>query len=147
MIRRPPRPKRTATRFPSTTLFRSGQQGGIAAFAADQRATLVNAGRIDLTNGGNLPGDSFTVRGDYIGNDGLLLIDTVLGNDASLSDKLVIDGGNASGTTGVTVLNAGGTAALTAQTGILIVEAVGGPTPHTGTFALHPPVPVCPSAS
>src|SRR3546814_457344 len=88
----------------SSTIFGGGQQGGIAAFAADQRATLVNAGRIDLTNGGNLPGDSFTVRGDYVGNDGLLLIDTVLGDDASLSDKLVIDGGNASGTTGAPVL-------------------------------------------
>src|SRR3546814_993970 len=138
MIRRPPRPKRTATRFPSTTLFRSGQQGGIAAFAADQRATLVNAGRIDLTNGGNLTGDSFTVRGDYIGNDGLLLIDTVLGNDASLSDKPVIDGGNASGTTGVTELKEGGTGDLTAQKGILIVDEVGGATTARGAFALNP---------
>ena len=121
----------------SSTIFGGGQQGGIAAFAADQRATLVNAGRIDLTNGGNMPGDSFTVRGDYIGNDGLLLIDTVLGDDASLSDKLVIDGGNASGTTGVTVLNAGGTGAVTAQNGILVVEAVGGATTASGAFALN----------
>ncbi|HET6526397.1 autotransporter outer membrane beta-barrel domain-containing protein [Sphingopyxis sp.] len=121
----------------SSTIFGGGQQSGIAAFAADQRATLVNAGRIDLTNGGNTPGDSFTVRGDYVGNDGLLLLDTVLGDDASLSDKLVIDGGSASGTTGITVLNAGGTGALTRQNGILVVEAVGGATTASGAFALN----------
>ena len=121
----------------SSTIFGGGQQGGIVAFTAGERATLINAGRIDLTNGGNAPGDSFTVGGDYVGNDGLLLIDTVLGDDASLSDKLVIDGGNASGTTGVTVLNAGGTGALTQQNGILVVEAVGGATTASGAFALN----------
>ncbi|MBO9697632.1 MAG: autotransporter outer membrane beta-barrel domain-containing protein [Sphingopyxis sp.] len=121
----------------SSTIFGGGLDGGIAAFTAGQRATLVNAGRIDLTNGGNMPGDSFTVRGDYIGNDGLLLIDTVLGNDASSSDKLVIDGGSASGTTGVTVLNAGGTGAVTAQNGILVIEAINGATTASGAFALN----------
>lgn len=121
----------------SSTIFGGGLQGGIAAFTAGQRATLVNAGRIDLTNGGHTPGDSFTVRGDYVGDDGLLLIDTVLGNDASASDKLVIDGGNASGTTGVTVLNAGGTGAVTAQNGILVVEAINGGTTASGAFALN----------
>ncbi|MGH6633101.1 MAG: hypothetical protein ACREB0_07060, partial [Sphingopyxis sp.] len=121
----------------SSTIFGGGLQGGIAAFTAGQRATLINAGRIDLTNGGNMPGDSFTVRGDYVGDSGLLLIDTVLGDDASASDKLVIDGGNASGTTGVTVLNAGGTGGVTAQNGILVVEAVGGATTASGAFALN----------
>lgn len=121
----------------SSTIFGGGLQGGIAAFAAGQRATLVNAGRIDLTNGGNAPGDRFTVRGDYIGNHGLLLIDTALGNDASPSDRLVIDGGNASGTTGVTVRNAGGTGAVTALNGILVVEAINGGTTASGAFALN----------
>src|SRR3546814_9553215 len=48
-----------------------------------------------------------------------------------------MDGCNASGTIGVTVLNAGGTGALTAQNGILIVEAVGGATTASGAFALN----------
>ena len=121
----------------SSTIFGGGLRGGITAFTAGQHATFVNAGRIDLTNGGNAPGDSFTVRGNYIGNDGLLLIDTVLGDDASRSDRLVIDGGNASGTTGVTVLNAGGTGAVTALNGILVVEAVNGATTASGAFALN----------
>ena len=121
----------------SSTIFGGGRQGGIAAFTAGQRATLINSGRIDLTNGGNAPGDRFTVRGDYVGDSGLLLIDTVLGTDASASDKLVIDGGTASGTTGVTVLNAGGTGGITAQNGILVVEAINGATTVTGAFALN----------
>lgn len=121
----------------SSSIFGGGSNGGIAAFTAGQRATLTNAGRIDLTNGGNAPGGSFTVRGDYIGNGGLLLVDTVLGDDASLSDKLVIDGGSASGTTGVTVLNAGGTGAVTAQNGILVIEAVNDATTAGGAFALN----------
>ncbi|WP_201782963.1 autotransporter domain-containing protein [Sphingopyxis macrogoltabida] len=121
----------------SSTIFGGGAQGGVIAFTAGQRATVINAGRIDLTNGGNLPGDSFTIAGDYVGNGGLLLIDTVLGDDASLSDKLVIDGGSASGTTGVTVLNAGGTGAATAQDGILIVDTLNGATTASGAFALN----------
>ncbi|WP_197412044.1 autotransporter-associated beta strand repeat-containing protein, partial [Sphingopyxis sp. H005] len=121
----------------SSTIFGGGANGGITAFTAGQRATLTNAGRIDLTNGGNTPGDSFTVRGDYIGDNGLLFIDTVLGDDASLSDKLVIDAGAASGTTGITVLNAGGTGAVTALNGILVVEAINGGTTAGGAFALN----------
>ncbi len=39
---------------------------------------MVNAGRIDLTNGGSSTSDSFTVVGNYTGQDGLLFIDTVL---------------------------------------------------------------------
>lgn len=121
----------------SSTIFGGGLRGGVAPFTAGQHATFVNAGRIDLTNGGNAPGDSFTVRGDYVGDHGLLLIDTALGSDSSVSDKLVIDGGNASGTTGVTVLNAGGSGAATMQNGILVVEAINGATTASGAFALN----------
>src|SRR3546814_6152481 len=42
-----------------------------------------------------------------------------------------------SGTTGVTVLNAGGTGAVTRQNGILVVEAVGGATTASAAFALN----------
>ncbi len=121
----------------SSTIFGGGVNGGIVAFAADQRATVVNAGRIDLTNGGTGPGDSFTIRGDYVGDGGLLLLDTVLAGDGALSDRLVIDGGSASGTTGVTILNAGGVGATTTQNGILIVEAINGAATASGAFALN----------
>ncbi|WP_423605342.1 hypothetical protein [Sphingomonas sp. MS122] len=91
----------------SSTIFGGGANGGIAAFTAGQRATLINAGRIDLTNGSGAPGDSFSIRGNYVGNGGLLMLNTVLGNDSSASDRLVIDGGSATGTTSVTIVNAG----------------------------------------
>lgn len=121
----------------SSTIFGGGAQSGIAAFTAGQRATLINAGRIDLTNGGNATGDRFTVRGNYVGDGGLLLLNTVLGDDSSASDRLVIDGGAASGTTGVTILNAGGTGATTMQNGIMVVEALNGATTASGAFALN----------
>src|SRR3546814_425033 len=44
---------------------------------------------------------------------------------------------SAPGTTGVTVLNAGGTGAVTRQNGILVVEAVGGATTASAAFALN----------
>jgi autotransporter family porin len=121
----------------SSTIFGGGFQGGVTAFAVGQRVTFINAGRIDLTNGDNPPGDSFTVRGDYVGNDGLLLLDTVLGGDGAASDRLVIDGGSATGTTGITILNAGGSGASTTQNGILLVEALSGATTSGGAFALN----------
>ena len=78
----------------------------------------------------------FTIAGDYAGDDGLLFVDTVLGDDASPSDKLVMDGGTASGTTGVSVVEAGGSGDATTQDGIMVVEAVNGATTDSGAFAL-----------
>ncbi len=127
----------TFTLDASSTIFGGGADGGIAAFTAGQRARFVNAGRIDLTNGTAGPGDSFTVRGDYVGDGGLLLLDTVLAGDDAASDRLVIDGGSASGTTGVTILNAGGTGGSTTQNGIMVVEAINGASTATGAFALN----------
>lgn len=66
---------------------------------------------------------ALTVSGDYIGNDGLLLIDAVLNGDDSPTDKLVITG-DTSGSTNVVVTNIDGVGAQTVG-GIKIVE-VGG---------------------
>lgn len=120
----------------TSTLFGGGANGGIAAFAADRLATVTNAGRIDLTNGGSSTADTFTIAGHYAGDGGLLFVDTVLGDDASPSDKLIVDGGTASGTTGVAVVQAGGRGAATRQDGILVVEAANGATTASGAFAL-----------
>ena len=59
-------------------------------------------------------GDVLTIQGNYKGNNGNLVLDTVLGDDSSLTDKLVITG-NASGTTTVTVNNANGSGASTLE--------------------------------
>lgn len=117
--------------------FGGGENGAVAAFDSAQLANVVNAGRIDLLNGGGGAGDTFTVHGNYVGQGGEVLLNTVLGDDSSISDKLVIDGGTASGTTGLAVFNAGGAGGRTTQDGIMVVEAMGGATTDSGAFALN----------
>jgi hypothetical protein len=72
------------------------------------------------------PGNSIgtlTVAGNYVGNGGLLEIETVLGDDGSATDMLVVTG-DTSGSTNVRVINLGGAGAQTIE-GIRIVD-VGG---------------------
>jgi len=125
----------------TSAVFGGGSNGVLAPFVAGRLATLTNAGRIDLSNGGGV-GDTFTVVGNYVGNGGALYLNTVLGDDSSLSDKLVISAGSATGTTGVGILNAGGTGASTVADGILVVQAINGATTAPTAFALYNPVAV-----
>lgn len=82
--------------------------------------SLVNAGVVSL-NGA--PGTVLTVTGDYIGNNGLLNFNTVLNDDASATDKLVVNG-NTSGTTLVRVTNVGGSGMATLN-GIELIQVNG----------------------
>ncbi len=120
----------------TSTIFGGGANSAVASFVAGQFVNVANAGRIDLTNGTGTS-DSFRIAGNYTGNGGLLFLDTVLGDDSSASDNLIIDGGVASGTTGISVINNGGTGASTTQDGILLVETVNGATTTSNTFALN----------
>ena len=91
-------------------------------------ATVNNAGH--MTMGNNLAvGDTWTIQGNYVGNNGLVTFDTTLDGDLSPTDKLVIQG-DTSGTTRVRVNNVGGVGALT-QSGIEIIEVQG---QSDGTF-------------
>ncbi|TCA74348.1 autotransporter outer membrane beta-barrel domain-containing protein [Rhizobium leguminosarum bv. viciae] len=89
----------------------------------------------DVTNAGTMaPGNSIgtlTVAGNYTGSGGTLEIETVLGGDASPSDRLVVTG-NTAGTTDVAVINLGGGGAQTVE-GIKIID-VGGIS--AGNFSL-----------
>ncbi|WP_458395534.1 autotransporter family protein [Rhizobium ruizarguesonis] len=89
----------------------------------------------DVTNAGVVaPGNSIgtlTIAGNYTGTGGTLEIETILGGDASPSDRLVVTG-NTAGTTNVTVINLGGGGAQTVE-GIKIID-VGGIS--AGTFSL-----------
>ncbi|SFB09914.1 autotransporter family porin [Citrobacter amalonaticus] len=71
---------------------------------------------------------TLTIAGNYAGNNGLLALRTVLGDDLSATDKLVVRG-DTSGTTRVSVTNAGG-GSQTVE-GIPIVEVEGA---SNGTF-------------
>jgi outer membrane autotransporter barrel domain len=66
---------------------------------------------------------TLTVAGDYIGTDALLILNTVLGDDNSLTDKLIVKG-NTSGNTNVGINNVGGMGDE-ALNGIEIVEVEG----------------------
>lgn len=81
---------------------------------------LVNAGVISL-NGA--PSTTLTVTGDYIGNNGLLNFNTVLNDDTSATDKLVVNG-NTSGTSFVSVNNVGGIGMATLN-GIELIQVNG----------------------
>ncbi|PVA00882.1 autotransporter, partial [Acinetobacter nosocomialis] len=69
-----------------------------------------NSGSLDLRSAA--PGNILTIGGNYTGNNGTLLINTVLDDSSSATDKLVIKG-DASGKTRVAVTNVGGSGANT----------------------------------
>ncbi|KAB2722380.1 autotransporter outer membrane beta-barrel domain-containing protein [Brucella intermedia] len=94
---------------------------------------IENAGSIVF---GDSPTTTLTVNGNYIGNDGIIFLNTFLGSDNSPSDMLVIDSGTASGSTTLVVRNADGPGAKTLFDGIRVVDAVNGATTAAGAFTL-----------
>lgn len=52
--------------------------------------SVTNNGTLQI--GGSAPGNTMTITGDYIGNGGTVNINTVLDNDDSSTDKLIIQG-------------------------------------------------------
>ncbi|WGJ08526.1 autotransporter outer membrane beta-barrel domain-containing protein [Brucella intermedia] len=97
---------------------------------------VYNSGSILLSNqyttgNGISSGDTLAVTGNYTGNNGMLTVDTVLGDDNSSTDRLFV-GGDTSGTSFVKVFNDGGTGAQTSE-GIKIIEIAGN---SGGSFTL-----------
>ncbi|WP_236654901.1 autotransporter outer membrane beta-barrel domain-containing protein [Burkholderia pyrrocinia] len=78
---------------------------------------------------------TLVVTGDYAARNGRLVVHTMLQDDASPTDRLVIDGGHASGNTGIVVKRTGGDGAPTTL-GIPIVETRHGGTTDASAFAL-----------
>ncbi|GKX52273.1 autotransporter outer membrane beta-barrel domain-containing protein [Budvicia aquatica] len=72
---------------------------------------------------------TLTIAGNYTSNDGILVLNTVLEDDTSATDKLIVKG-DTSGHTNVIINNIGGNGALTTQ-GIEIVQVEGN---SAGTF-------------
>lgn len=112
--------------------------GATLAGFANLYADLYNQGTV--WPGNPLAGDtqygSFTVHGNYIGQGGVLALNTYLGGDGSPSDQLIISGGRASGTTSVLVYNTAAESKPTSGDGILVVAAVDGATTDPGAFKL-----------
>lgn len=101
--------------------------GGVGIYSIS--GDVNNAGAITLQDG--TAGDVMNIAGNYIGTNGSLQLDTVLGDDGSKTDKLLI-GGDTAGTTRLLVNNVNGTGAPTAE-GIRII-GVGGQS--SGSFSL-----------
>jgi autotransporter family porin len=112
----------------------------VQSFVSGHLVSVINAGTIDLTNGPPAATDRLTIFGNYFGQGGRLLLNTVLAGDGAPSNKLVISGGQGTGTTSIGIINLGGTGALTVADGILVVEAVNGGTTAPGAFQLGGPV-------
>ncbi|MDI9240517.1 autotransporter outer membrane beta-barrel domain-containing protein [Lysobacter sp. LF1] len=95
-------------------------------------ASATNVGQIAFAapTGGNFK--TLTISGDYTGNGGTVVLNTALGNDASRTDTLIVQG-NTSGTTALRVNNAGGAGAYTTADGIQVVRVDGA---SNGSFAL-----------
>ncbi|EGG7693935.1 fibronectin-binding autotransporter adhesin ShdA [Salmonella enterica] len=83
---------------------------------------LINMGTMNSGSSSSTPGNTLYVDGNYTGNGGSLYLNTVLGDDDSATDKLVITG-DASGTTDLYINGIGDGAQTT--NGIEVVD-VGG---------------------
>lgn len=101
--------------------------------------SLSNSGTVKLSSSAlALPSTTLKLTGPYTGNNGILAISTVLGNDGSASDKLLLSGASAiaSGTTIIQVTNARGLGALTTDAGIPVVVTENGANLQSKSFSL-----------
>ncbi|CAN2971123.1 MULTISPECIES: autotransporter outer membrane beta-barrel domain-containing protein [Pseudomonas] len=114
-------------------------QGSIRPYTAGQRVTFNNAGTIDMT-ADNSATSVLTVHGDYVGDNGQLHLQTVLGDENSATDRLVVSDGSMSGHTQLAVSNLGGAGGLTRNDGIEVVQALNGAVSPPDAFALKYPV-------
>ena len=99
----------------STVVLLSGAQGALSAASAYwvDRGNVA-AGRLRYRHGafdhaglvafGGSGGTTLSVAGNYVGHDGTLVVNTVLGDDHSKTDLLKI-AGDTSGATNVQVIN------------------------------------------
>ncbi|WP_245409162.1 autotransporter outer membrane beta-barrel domain-containing protein [Shinella sp. WSJ-2] len=105
----------------------NGVLGGSMAVKGGRLQGIGQVGETTNFAGGTIaPGDSIgmlTVAGDYVGRGGTLEIETVLGDDSSATDKLIVTG-NTSGNTNVHVTNLAGVGAQTSE-GIKIIDVAG----------------------
>ena len=128
------------------------QAGALNTFSPNSAMTVASGGTLDLngfsqtvptlTNAGLVNMGTGTAAGtvlttsSYIGTGGTIAMNTFLGADGSPSDKLVINGGSATGNSLLRITNAGGPGAETVANGIAVVQAINGGTTAPGAFAL-----------
>ena len=112
---------------------------GNGAFSIN--GSLVNAGLVQI--GGPAAGgvgNRLNVTGNYTGQDGTIGLNTVVAGDGAASDRLVLSGGTATGSTHLQVTNVGGQGAQTVADGIQVIQATNGSTTASSAFTLAAPV-------
>ncbi|MBF8644485.1 MULTISPECIES: autotransporter outer membrane beta-barrel domain-containing protein [Pseudomonas] len=97
-------------------------RGSIVSIQNGSKASVVNAGTIDLSGGNDAQG-RLTIQGNYTGINGTLRLNSVLAGDGAASDRLVVSRGAIDGSTQLLINNLDGAGATTAQNGIQVVEA------------------------
>jgi outer membrane autotransporter protein len=107
----------------------------ISPASSSALATVNNAGTINLATG--RANHRLTINGNYTGNNGLLSLQTVLGNDHTATDRLIVNGGLISGSSLLAVTNDGGAGGQTVADGILLVQASAGATSTSDAFRLQ----------
>lgn len=112
---------------------------GTGAFSIN--GSLVNAGVVQLGGPASAgAGNLLNVTGNYIGQNGMIGMNTVVAGDGAASDRLVLSGGTATGSTRLQVTNVGGQGAQTLADGIEVIQAVNGATTNSSAFTLTAPV-------
>ncbi|WP_295946976.1 autotransporter outer membrane beta-barrel domain-containing protein [uncultured Bartonella sp.] len=110
-----------------------------SALRASSKVILTNGGIIDMgdTTNDNIT-DKLIVKGDYVGNNGGIRLNSDLNGDGAASDRLVIDGGTASGKTKLYIddLIFGRLSKKTAYEGIKVVDAINGATTGEDSFVI-----------
>ncbi|MCP1848131.1 MULTISPECIES: autotransporter outer membrane beta-barrel domain-containing protein [unclassified Bradyrhizobium] len=101
-----------------------------------------NAGVIQMQNG--IVGDQTVMTGRYSGTGGRITFDTYFGADYAPSDRLVLNGGSATGQTQLQFANVGGPGEQTLTNGILVVSAINGATSAPGAFSIPAAISVGP---
>lgn len=96
--------------------------GSTLALQGYQQAVprIEHAGMLDFGGSG---GTVLNVTGDYLGNEGTLSLNTVLSNDRSVTDRLIVDG-DTSGHSKLTVRNRNGLGSVTTE-GIEVIRVQG----------------------
>jgi hypothetical protein len=109
---------------------------------------LRNASTIRLTREEDFAGRFVDLRidGPYLGENGVLLMNTEIAGDDAPSDRLTVSGSTIRGFTTLRISNIDGLGASTIKNGILLVNAIEGATSQAGSFGLSGPIEVGPYA-
>jgi fibronectin-binding autotransporter adhesin len=119
--------------FSPNSVYDVGPHGVLDLQSFDETvAGINNAGLVRIARD---PGAMLTTT-NYVGQGGTLALNTTLGDDASPTDHLVINGGSASGTSFLAITNINGPGAATISNGIPVIQASDGGTTAPGAFVL-----------